>query len=135
VGIAAFTALSLFQAPPLAWGLVASLGFVAVLGSSVRPLQVVAIAVLLLLLGMESAVVNTKWSPYYKVTWGGGGRSVGVSVNGIPHQVITPVKTRRQTEPIYSLPDERRPGLRLPNAPTAAPATGTDRASPLSECP
>src|SRR5437588_9707729 len=58
-GIAAFTALSLFQAPPLAWGLVASLGFVAVLGSAVRPLQVVAIAVLLLLLGMESAAVNT----------------------------------------------------------------------------
>ena len=36
-----------FQAPPLAWGLVASLGFVAVLGPSLRPLQVVAITVLL----------------------------------------------------------------------------------------
>src|SRR6267378_132078 len=63
-----------FQAPPLAWGLVASLGFVAVLGPALRPLQVVAITVLLLLLGIESAAAHTKWSPYYKVTWGGSGR-------------------------------------------------------------
>jgi hypothetical protein len=132
-GIAAFTALSLFQAPPLAWGLVASLGFVAVLGSAVRPLQVVAIAVLLLLLGMESAAVNTKWSPYYKVTWGGSGRFVGVSVNGIPHQVITSVQTRKETEPIYFLPYERTPGLKLDNVLIVGAGTGTDVAIALSQ--
>ncbi|MEA2534871.1 MAG: hypothetical protein QOJ93_2682 [Actinomycetota bacterium] len=132
-GIAAFTALSLFQAPPLAWGLVASLGFVAVLGSSLRPLQVVAITVLLLLLGMESAAAHTKWSPYYKVTWGGSGRFVGVSVNGIPHQVITSVQTRRETEPIYFLPYERTPGLKLDNVLIVGAGTGTDVAIALSQ--
>src|ERR1700704_867183 len=131
-GIAAFTALSLFQAPPLAWGVVASLGFVAVLGRSVRPLQVVSVAVLLVLLGMESAALNTKWSPYYKVTWGGDDRFVGVSVNGIPHQVITSVQTRRETEPIYFLPYQRTPGLKLDNVLIVGAGTGTDVAIALS---
>src|SRR5260370_22684937 len=131
-GIVAFTTLSLFQAPPLAWGLVASLGFVAVLGSAVRPLQVVAIAVLLLLLGMESAAVNTKWSPYYNVTCEGSGRFVGVSVNGIPHQVITSVQTRRETEPIYFIPYERTPGLKLDNVLIVGAGTGTDVAIAFS---
>jgi SAM-dependent methyltransferase len=132
-GIAAFTALSLFQAPPLAWGVVASLGFVAVLGSSLRPLQVVAITLLLLLLGVESAAGNTKWSPYYKVTWGGDDRFVGVSVNGIPHQVITSVQTRKETEPIYFLPYERTPGLKLDNVLIVGAGTGTDVAIALSQ--
>jgi SAM-dependent methyltransferase len=132
-GIAAFTALSLFQAPPLAWGLIASLGFVAVLGRSVRPLQVVAIVVLLLLLGIESAAVNTKWSPYYKVNWVPGDRFIGVAVNGIPHQVITSVQTRKETEPIYFLPYERTPGLRLDNVLIVGAGTGTDVAIALSQ--
>ena len=132
-GILAFTALSLSQAPPIAWGGVASVGFAAVLGRSLRLLQVVAIAVLLLFLGIESGAAHTKWSPYYKVSWGPGGRIVGVYVNGVPHQVITSVQTRKETEPIYFLPYQRAPGLKLDNVLIVGAGTGTDVAIALSQ--
>ena len=133
-GIVGFTALSLFQAPPVAWGVVASLGFLVVLRRSLRLLQVVAIVVLVFLLAIESGAARTKWSPYYKVTWGtSDGRFIGVSVNGIPHQVITSVQVRRETEPIYFLPYQRTPGLKLDNVLIVGAGTGTDVAIALSQ--
>lgn len=133
-GIAGFTVLSLFQAPPVAWGIVASLGFILVLRRSLRLLQVAAIVVLVALLGIESGATNTKWSPYYKVTWGSTDpRFIGISVNGIPHQVITSVAVRRDTEPIYLLPYQRTPGLKLDNVLIVGAGTGTDVAIALSQ--
>src|SRR5437879_1522231 len=67
------------------------------------------------------------------VSWGGGRRSGGVSVNGIPHQVITSVQTRKETEPIYFLPYERTPGLKLDNVLIVGAGTGTDVAIALSQ--
>jgi SAM-dependent methyltransferase len=56
-----------------------------------------------------------------------------VSVNGIPHQVITSVQTRKETEPIYFLPYERTPGLKLGNVLIVGAGTGTDVAIALSK--
>ena len=51
LGILAFSALSLLQAPPLAWGIVVAVIFVGMLGRS-RILQLVPLAVALLVLGV-----------------------------------------------------------------------------------
>lgn len=131
-GIVAFTILSLAQAPPVVWGVVVGLVFLVILGRSVRPLQIIAIVVLVLMLNAESGAVRTAWSPYYKVTWDPPGTIVGVYVNGIPHQVITSVATREVTEPIYILPYQRARNLHLGDVLIVGAGTGTDVAIALS---
>jgi len=107
-GIAAFTALSYAGAPPLAWGFVAAIVFAVLLRPAVRVLQALAITALLVLLGTESYAPLTSWSPYYKIhlrPFSSG--SIGLTVNGIPHQTIESVAVRTTVNPIYTLPYER----------------------------
>jgi spermidine synthase len=99
LGIVGFAVLSFLRMPPIAWGLVAAAVLVLVSLPKVRPVTVVALAIALGLLGIESAATNTTWSPYYKIEHSqndAGGYSV--EVNGVPHQHTLPVKDN----PIYN---------------------------------
>lgn len=109
VGTGLFALMSFTGAPPLAWfGIVAA----GLLGTLPRPdislLQVVATAVLLLVLAQDARDDQISWSPYYKVQTVHIGDQMGLSVNGIPHQLITTVEARRRSEPFYFLPYEWR---------------------------
>lgn len=107
-GIAAFSLLSFFGAPPVVWGLVLCGVLLFLYGRSVRLLQVVALAGMVIVLGHESFAPGKSWSPYYKIALFDAAPGVKLlNVNGIPHQVIESLPRRRSTEPVYFLPYQR----------------------------
>jgi SAM-dependent methyltransferase len=110
-GIVGFSALSFTSAPPVAWGAVVAVLFVLLLDRQLRPLQLLAIAGLVILLGRESLVSQFSWSPYYKVSTvvvAGRPDVTPIRVNGIPHQTMTTIDVRRQAGgAVYFRPYER----------------------------
>jgi Spermine/spermidine synthase domain len=108
-GITAFTILSFLGAPPLVWGLVVAVVFVALYGRSLRLIHVVALVGMAIMLGHESFVPGDSWSPYYKVSLFDAKVAgiKGINVNGIPHQIIESTAQRRIREPVYFVPYQR----------------------------
>jgi Spermine/spermidine synthase domain len=107
-GIVTFALLSFTGAPPVAWGLVVAAGLLVLLGGDLAWWQAGALAVLVLVLGAESLTPLTSWSPYYKVELHPmANGSIGVRVNGIPHQTIESAELRRSLIPMYALPYQR----------------------------
>jgi spermidine synthase len=111
-GIVVFALLSFLRLPPIAWGVVASLVLLTLVG---RRWQTLALVVVVVLLAIESSHRNDHWSPYYKVTAVhekgpvkvAGIRTHGVlsiSANNVPHQTAYRVKTLRQIERFYFFP-------------------------------
>lgn len=103
-GIAGFTLLSFLDAPPLAWGAVASILALVLLGRRPGVLQIAGVLAILALLGAESVQKNHIWSPYYEIDLVPHQSWTMVMVNGIPHQVIEPTSLRRTSEPVYFQP-------------------------------
>ncbi len=136
-GISAFSALSFFGAPPLAWAFVIGALFLLLLRPYVSALHVVAVLGLLILFGRETFLPGTTWSPYYRITYQQGqafGRTFyTVYVNGIPHQTITDIATRRRVEPTYFTPYARAVDNPLDDVLIVGAGTGTDVAIALSE--
>ncbi len=133
-GIAAFTLLSFLGAPPVAWGAIVAITFLALYAPSVRPLQIVAALGLIVMLGHESLTPGLSWSPYYKIRIAT--RYPGLLdlyVNGIPHQMIESVALRRETEPLYFMPYAWLRSNPLSNVLVIGAGGGTDTAIALSE--
>lgn len=133
LGIVGFSVISLLWAPPIVWALVSATLFLILLPRR-GVLQLVAIATLLMLLGRESVEPAWSWSPYYKVEAvgvTGDPRVTHVSVNGIPHQTMSPIDLRREREPIYFLPYERT-STELDDVLIVGAGTGTDVAIALA---
>jgi SAM-dependent methyltransferase len=135
VGIIGFSALSFTWAPPIVWGVVAAILFVILL-PRVRPLQLVALAGLLLMLGQESLVPVWSWSPYYKV------QAVNpvdqpdttvIHVNGIPFQTAASVQDRRERATVYFVPYERAQVESLDDVLIVGAGSGSDVAIALAE--
>lgn len=92
LGILGVTALSFLGLPPVAWGAVAGAVLILVSLPRVQVVTVVAVAAVVVLLGIESMEERTWWSPYYKVEqddapYGG----YMAKVNEVPHQSTLPV--------------------------------------------
>lgn len=131
-GIAVFTLLAFLGAPPIAWGLVAAAAFIALYGRSVRILQLVALAAIVILLGKETLTPGNSWSPYYKITVLNAAPGVKLlNVNGIPHQVIESSARRKRTEPVYFLPYKRVQANPLRNVLIVGAGNGSDVAVAL----
>jgi Spermine/spermidine synthase domain len=136
-GIGAFSLLSFLGTPPIAWGAVVIVSFIALMP---RPTLVrsvlngVAIVALVVSLGIESASPHTSWSPYYKVRLipHVNGR-YGIWVNGIPHQAIDSVAHRRQSSPLYFAPYRRSPMNPLNRVLVVGAGGGIDVAIALAE--
>ena len=139
-GIVVFTLLSFLRLPPVAWGAVASLLLLVLVG---RRWQTIGLVAVVALLAVESARSNEHWSPYYKITatytagetTAGGVRTHGVLVldaNNIPHQTAYPVKTLKQIEHFYFFPYRH---LKAPpqNVLIVGAGSGNDVAVALSE--
>jgi SAM-dependent methyltransferase len=133
-GIVAFSALSFLQLPPLAWGLLAAVGFVTLLGTRTRRWQWVALAVMVLLLGAQSLLPIYHWSPYYKVraTEREQGRALSVSANNVPHQVARPVERLRTVAPFYFFPYRHLEAGDLDDVLVIGAGTGNDVAVALA---
>ena len=108
-GIISFSTLAFLEAPPFVWGAVVA-GALFLLIDRRRALwQAPALAAMLALLGLESAVPTDSWSPYYKIRLNPHpSGAVTLLVNGIPHQTIDLAQRRLDQVPIYGLPYQRQ---------------------------
>ena len=138
LGIVAFTVLSFLRAPPWVWGVIAAVVFVLLLRPSVRAVHAVALLALVVVLTDESLEGSNSWSPYYKVTTiERGDPALGgtllINVNGIPHQAVQSVETRRRNEPVYFVPYERYTDGTPEDVLIVGAGNGTDVSIALSE--
>jgi hypothetical protein len=104
LGIGGFTLLSFLRAPPVIWGIVVAVLFIALIGEALKIIQVVGVVALAGMLLFESLAANTSWSPYYKITVFPYKDYIDIHVNGIPHQAVTSVAFRKKIESVYFLP-------------------------------
>jgi hypothetical protein len=107
-GIIAFSLLSFLGAPPLAWGMVVAVALLLLVDGRNRVWQLPVLAVMLLLLGLESLVSTDSWSPYYKIRLiPQPSGAVSLQVNGIPHQTMEPAARRLEAITLYGLVYQR----------------------------
>lgn len=130
VGIAAFSALSFFDAKPLAWGIIAALALLAAYGRRIGLIQLGALAGLAGLLTAQSLISHDIWSPYYRITVGARtpAQTIPIKVNGIPHQAITAAARRPA---IFYRPYTQAPANPLNNVLVVGAGTGNDVAGAL----
>ncbi|TME76386.1 MAG: spermidine synthase [Chloroflexi bacterium] len=104
-GIITFSALAFLEAPPFVWGVVVAAALFLLIDRRRAIWQAPALAAMLTLLGLESAVPTDSWSPYYKIRLNPHpSGAVTLLVNGIPHQTIDLAQRRLDQVPIYGLP-------------------------------
>ncbi|TME50840.1 MAG: spermidine synthase, partial [Chloroflexi bacterium] len=107
-GIIAFSALSFLGAPPVVWGVVVAAALVLLVDRHRRVWQLPVLAIMLVLLGLESLVSTDSWSPYYKIRLiRQPSGAVTLFVNGIPHQTMEPAQRRLETVSVYGLVYQR----------------------------
>jgi hypothetical protein len=111
LGTGLFALLAFWRTPPLVWGGVAVLTFLALRGRRPSLGSAMAGLIVLAVLTGESFASNTYWSPYYdiQVHTSGSGRnfSMLVEANGVPHQEVLAARRRLRLEPAYGVPYER----------------------------
>ena len=111
-GIITFSALAFLEAPPFVWGVVVAAALFLLIDRRPVLWQAPALAVMLTLLGLESAVPTDSWSPYYKIRLNPHpSGAVTLLVNGIPHQTIDLAQRRLDQVPIYGLPYQHRKAM------------------------
>lgn len=132
-GIAAFSVLSFLGAPPVVWGLVIAVTFVVLGGAGRR--QRVALAAVVVLLGIHSFIPGERWSPYYKVvaTDPLSDETVRIRVNNIPHQAIHPIDRLVERYPFYRFTYERIEGNTLDDVLVVGAGNGNDVALALQQ--
>jgi hypothetical protein len=108
LGIIAFSVLSFLGAPPLAWGAVVAVVLVLLADRRSRVWQLPVLALIVVLLGLESLVPTDSWSPYYKIRLiSNPSGAVSLFVNGIPHQTMERSDRRLNPMTIYGLVYQR----------------------------
>ena len=139
VGIGLFSLLSLLWAPSYVWGVLVAVAFVVLVGGRSRWMVALAGVVIVVTLVVESAGAGVSWSPYYKVTTrevqdSEFGTRVYISVNGVPHQSMSPAdwKLTRASE-IYGAPYRRRDDAPLKNVLVVGAGSGSDVAIALEK--
>ena len=119
-GIVVFSLLAFLRAPSLAWGLVVcALTLVLLTPDGVPTVRqalapLLGLAMLLVVLTLETLTPRVSWSPYNKIqlvqqTTRGGALAQVVLANGIPHQSFYPVSERIREDDLYGVLYERIP--------------------------
>jgi SAM-dependent methyltransferase len=135
-GTVTFAVASFFQMRPAVWGLVIAGGLWAAGGGRspgrVERLGLLAIVAVLLLGSLDPA---DSWSPYYRVTASDttAAGSVGVKVNGIPHQSIVLLDRLVREQPYYLFPYDHLPGDTPGDVLIVGAGTGNDVAVALAQ--
>jgi Spermine/spermidine synthase domain len=105
LGIAAFSGLAFLRSPPIVWGGIIAVAFVALLRPSLRPAHLVALLGIVLVFGVVSLTPHQYWSPYYKVSVSRLPKGVEeITVNGLPHQSIYSTSQLRAGDAFYLFP-------------------------------
>ncbi len=127
LGIGAFSALAFLHASPLVWGAIAAVIYLTV-GPRARLTQVVSFGVAVVVLGILSFAPNTQWSPYYRVTTlaSTADDSIGIRVNGRPHQRIMPLAVMEETQTHRFEPYEHAPENPLTDVLIIGAGSGND---------
>jgi hypothetical protein len=130
VGIATFSALSFFDAKPLAWGIITAIALLAVYGRRVGLIPCAALASLVGLLAAHDLTSRDLWSPYYRITVKEptSAHTIPITVNGIPHQAITSASNRPS---IFYRPYTQAAGNPLGDVLVVGAGTGNDVAGAL----
>jgi hypothetical protein len=135
-GIVVFSGLAFLDLPPGVWGLVAGAGLALLLAPKIRWWQVVAIAGVVGLLGVESFTPHQVWSPYNKlVTQWRGGRTPAlyVSANNIPYQAARSLAVMKQQKQFYFYPYRHVSKASLGNVLIIGAGSGNDATVALAE--
>jgi Spermine/spermidine synthase domain len=106
-GIVVFSVLSFLDLPPLAWGVIAAGGLAVLLGRGTTWWQWSAVAVVVLLLGMDSFAPHEQWSPYYKLSvekLGTKAPAVYVTANNVPYQAARSLAVLHLQKKFYFYP-------------------------------
>jgi hypothetical protein len=132
-GIVAFSALAFLHAPPLAWGVIAAISFLWLLGRP-TPTQAAALAAMLAILALLSFTPRTDWSPYYRITTTppAADGSIAIAANGRPHQRIMPLSTMERDQAFRFEPYAHLPGNPLTNVLVVGAGSGNDVSIALS---
>ena len=133
LGIAAFALLAFAGAPPVLWALVIVLVFAHLYGRTITVLQVIALAGVVVALQGDALSSDARWSPYYEVRVKEDPLGRTIFVNGIGHQTMSSIQTRRRFEPTYFKPYERKAGGTLDDVLVIGAGTGSDVAIALRE--
>jgi SAM-dependent methyltransferase len=139
VGIALFTLLSFLWAPSVIWGLLVAAALVVLVGGRTRLVAVAAALVIVGALVVESTASGVSWSPYYKITTStdssGGVTRVFISVNGVPHQSMSPASWKlTHSSAIYGAPYAHRDqSVPLGDVLVIGAGSGSDVAIALAE--
>src|SRR4051812_46747525 len=110
MGIGLFTLLSFLSAPSVVWGVLVAVALLfLVRGARARSFAAVAAVCIVGALLVESTAAGVAWSPYYKITTrtdtSGGVKRVFISVNGVPHQSMSPASWKlTHSSAIYGAP-------------------------------
>ena len=132
-GIAAFSALSFADAKPWAWGTVVVVILALLYGRKLYSwtgvIQIVALLGVIGMLGAESLAPDL-WSPYYRISLFTSSHGTVVVANGVPHQVIEPVRLRL---PFYKVPYRQAVHNPLNDVLIIGAGTGNDVATALAQ--
>jgi hypothetical protein len=139
-GIVLFSALAFLEFPPMVWGLIVAGTLCALLG---KRAQLLGLAVVVVLLTMESLSPHDYWSPYYKITAKHSATAdangtpthdvLFVAANNIPHQTAFPIDTLKVVEPFYFFPYQHLDAQRLDRVLIVGAGNGNDVAVALSQ--
>ena len=135
-GIIVFSALSFLDLAPLAWGVIAAGGLVVLLGRGTKWWQWTAVAVVVLLLGMDSFAPHEQWSPYYKLSvekLGTKTPAVYVTANNVPYQAARSLAVLHEQKKFYFYPYSHVTKASLKDELIIGAGTGNDVAVALSE--
>jgi hypothetical protein len=135
-GIAAFSVLSFLDLPPLAWGVIAAGGLAVLLGRGARWWQWVAVAGVIVLLGMDSFAPHEQWSPYYKLSveqLGTKTPALYVTANNVPYQAARSLAVLHEQKKFYFYPYRHVTGATLQDELIIGAGSGNDVAVALSE--
>ena len=133
LGIVAFSVLSFAQVPPLVWGAIAVV-FLVLLTERERRRDLAPLAIFIVVLTVLSFAPRTYWSPYQRITTTpvAADGSVGIDVNGRPHQRIMPVSYMKTNQSFRYVPYQRAPNTTLNNVLIIGAGSGNDVAIALS---
>jgi hypothetical protein len=135
-GIAVFSGLSFLDLPPLAWGVIVGVGLAVLLGRGSRWWQWVAVASVVVLLGMDSFAPHEQWSPYYKLSVeqkGGTAPALYVTANNVPYQAARSLPVLHAQKKFYFYPYRHVTKASLQDELIIGAGSGNDVAVALSE--
>lgn len=101
LGIIGFTLVSFLRAPPIVWAVIVA-GLMLGPVRSLRRTDRLALAGVVVILGIQSFSTGLSWSPYYQILLYELEGRPNIAVNGIPHQTVYPVAFLSTT--IYAQP-------------------------------